>query len=70
MREVTGRNQELTFNIEEASKATITIAVNIDNLAANVASNSTQSLEVQSYVKEVGHMASHLMQMTPQFKFQ
>lgn len=70
VREVTDRNQELTFNIEEASIATASIAQNIDSLAGNVAHNSQQSIEVQNYVDEVSNRATELLQMTNQFKFQ
>ncbi|MEH6577246.1 MAG: methyl-accepting chemotaxis protein [Amphritea sp.] len=65
--EVAGRNQELTVNIEEASKATQMIAENMDQVAENVSQNKEQSQEVQQYVGEVSEQATELLAMTGRF---
>lgn len=69
VQQVAGRNETLTLNIEEVSKATQLIAQSMDQVSGNVSENKTQSEHVQQYVSHVGEQTGELLSMTQRFRY-
>lgn len=66
--EVSDQSGELTSSINEASKATQSIAESMENLAANVSINTEKSLTVNSYVGIVSGQTTELLDKIGEFR--